>query len=103
MKNKKYICPVCNGRELMMKYEAKYVYSYVLDDNAPGLKNVNEFLPFMYDKREQLESNQFVECNKCKTRYPYVYGSSEEGIDFNNLQKVITLKNATGHSEYNLM
>jgi hypothetical protein len=71
MENSKYICPICNHSELTLRYEASYVYSYVIDADAPGLKNSDEFLSFLYDKREQRDTRTYIECNKCGAQYPY--------------------------------
>jgi glutaredoxin len=73
MENKKYICPICNNSNLTLRYEASYVYSYILDNDAPGLKNNEEFLSFLYDKREQKDSRTYIECNKCGTQFPYTF------------------------------
>lgn len=69
MTAKPYICPVCKSRELYFKHEASYVYSYALDSDAPGTKNAEIFSPFLYDRREQTESQEYVECKKCKSRF----------------------------------
>lgn len=71
MENTIYQCPICKGSELTLRYEASYVYSYVVDSDAPGLKNSEEFLSFLYDKRELKGDRTYVECNQCKTQYPY--------------------------------
>ncbi|MDF2908582.1 MAG: hypothetical protein K0R34_3903 [Herbinix sp.] len=81
-----YRCPICNGKKLTLRYEASYVYSYILDEDAPGHKNSEEFLSFLYDKREQTNSRTFIECNECGTQYPYTFlngvlenGTKQEG------------------------
>lgn len=71
MEANKYRCPICHHKDLTLRYEASYVYSYELDGDAPGLKNTEEFLSFLYDKREQTSSRTFIECNQCGTQYPY--------------------------------
>jgi hypothetical protein len=71
MEHSKYSCPICNHSELTLRYEASYVYSYVIDSDAPGLKNSEEFLSFLYDKREQRDTRTYIECNRCGTQYPY--------------------------------
>ncbi len=73
MINNSYICPICNQCNLTLRYEASYVYSYVIDSDAPGLKNSEEFLSYLYDKREQKDTRTYIECNKCGTQYPYVF------------------------------
>lgn len=69
-KKKKHKCPVCDRNELTMRYEASYVYSYIIDNDAPGRMNTDEFLSYLYDKRELKESRTYIECNICGTQYP---------------------------------
>jgi transcription elongation factor Elf1 len=71
MNNQTYNCPICNSADLMLRHEASYVYSYVLDSDAPGRNNSEEFLSYLYDKREQKDSTDYIVCNKCGTKYPY--------------------------------
>ena len=59
------ICPVCKNNNFLIKYEATYVYSYIIDSDAPGLRNTDEFLSFMFDNREQKDTKQYLECNNC--------------------------------------
>lgn len=89
-----FICPACKSGDLSAKYEAKYIYSYKMDSNAPGLKNTEEFLPFMYDNREQQVARQYIECNSCGTQYPCFFTDGNKGVDFSMLQKAINLDNA---------
>ena len=71
MENTKYQCPVCSSRALTLRYEASYIYSYVINSDAPGLNNTEEFQSYLYDKREQKDSRTYIECNHCGTQYPY--------------------------------
>lgn len=87
MDNKEIICPACKSSKLMIKYEAKYVYSYAIDNDAPGFKNTTELLPFMYDNREQTEAKQYIECNACGAQYPCFYSLGSNALDFKLLQK----------------
>jgi ssDNA-binding Zn-finger/Zn-ribbon topoisomerase 1 len=73
MEKTQYICPICNNTNLILRYEASYVYSYVIDSDEPGLKNEEEFMSFLYDKREQKDTRTFVECVTCGTQYPYTF------------------------------
>lgn len=81
MKNSHWMCPYCNSSKLAMKYEARYVYTYLLDKDKPGLKNEKEFLPFLYDSREQTEADQYIECTSCGARFPCYYSQAENGFD----------------------
>lgn len=65
-----YACPICHSKDLTLRHEASYVYSYVIDSDAPGLKNNDEFHSYLYDKREQREDRSYIECNQCGTQYP---------------------------------
>lgn len=69
MSKSKYICPICNGSDLELKHEASYVYSYLLDSDAPGTKNSDVFLSYLYDRREQTESREYIQCNHCGTHF----------------------------------
>lgn len=71
MENRNYVCPICNSKDLVLRHEASYVYSYVIDSDVPGLQNTEEFLSYLYDKREQVASRNYVECKVCGTQYPY--------------------------------
>ncbi|NLP33878.1 MAG: hypothetical protein GX359_01635 [Clostridiales bacterium] len=70
MNKRKYICPICDSNELILKHEASYVYSYIIDSDAPGLKNDELFLSYLYDRREQTESREYIECSHCGTHFP---------------------------------
>jgi transcription elongation factor Elf1 len=71
--NEQYVCPICNSSKLILRHEASYVYSYVIDSDAPGLRNSEEFLSYLYDVREQKDSRNYVECKTCGTQYPYTF------------------------------
>ena len=92
----KLLCPTCNSNKLSIKYEAKYVYSYMIDNDAPGLRNKEELLPFMYDKREQTQSRQYIECSVCGTQYPCFISQWNEGINFKVLQQALGQHNIEG-------
>ena len=69
--SKEFYCPVCNSTNLTLRHEATYIYSYILDDNAPGLKNEDDFQSYLYDNRQEKEHCTYIECNVCATKYPY--------------------------------
>ncbi len=73
MSKSRYHCPVCNGDDMTLRHEAGYVYSYALDEDAPGHHNEEEFLSYLYDRREQRDSRTYIQCNKCGTQYPYTF------------------------------
>lgn len=89
MEKKKFYCPACGGQKLLAKYEAKYIYSYIIDENSPGTLNTEEFYPFLYDNREQIESKQYVECTLCGTQYPCTFTTDNKGIDSKVLAQAI--------------
>lgn len=71
MEETRYKCPICHSNDLVLRREASYVYSYKLDSDKPGLKNADVFLSYEYDKRENINSREYVECNQCGTQFPY--------------------------------
>ncbi|MCX8131477.1 MAG: hypothetical protein N3I35_15470 [Clostridia bacterium] len=91
---KQIICPLCNNTSFVVRYEATYVYSYYIDSDAPGIKNSHEFLPFMFDNREQKDSRQYIECISCKAIYPCYFNEWNSGIGQVDLQKAISPSNA---------
>ncbi|MDP4092161.1 MAG: hypothetical protein Q8920_02265 [Bacillota bacterium] len=86
------VCPVCNGKNFTLKYEAVYVYSYTIDSNAPGLKNDEEFLPFLFDARDQKETQQYLECLACGAKYPCYFNQWNNGIGVKELKNAVNNK-----------
>jgi hypothetical protein len=82
------VCPVCNDDHLILKYEATYEYSYIIDSNAPGLNN-KVLLPHMYNTREQKNTKQYIECKTCGTHYPCYFDQWTEKINVKALQEAI--------------
>jgi len=87
--NNKIVCPFCNSQKFVAKYEATYIYSYILDSDALGRKNEDEFLPFLFENREKKEDTQYLECSNCGSKFPCNFGPGENGIDFTILQKAV--------------
>ena len=87
------VCPVCKNNQLAIKYEAGYIYTYAIDSNAPGLKNNEEFLPFLFDRRDQKEATQYIECNGCGSKYPCCFNHWDNGISITALQNAVSLEN----------
>lgn len=86
---KQLVCPVCNANKFIIRYQATYVYSYLIDSDAPGSHNTEEFLPFMYDNREQQDTKQFLECRECGTKYDCYFNQWDKGKSLSDLQKAI--------------
>ena len=82
-------CPNCGGSRLLLKYAVTYEYSYALDSNAPGECNTEELLPYLYDNREQKESQQYIECETCGAKYPCYFDHWVKGITPAKLQKAL--------------
>ncbi len=87
--NKSLICPCCSGHNFFIKYEATYIYSYEIDSDAPGNKNTDEFLPFLFDRREQKSTKQYLECRSCGNQYPCYFNEWDKGIGMHVLQEAI--------------
>ncbi|KUO65348.1 MAG: hypothetical protein APF84_16650 [Gracilibacter sp. BRH_c7a] len=83
------VCPVCNSSSFLLKYEATYVYSYVIDSDAPGLNNTERFFTFLYDDREQTATKQFLECTSCGATYLCCFNQWDHNIGVKDLQDAI--------------
>lgn len=87
--NHPVICPVCKDHRLILKYVATYEYSYTIDSNAPGIQNTKELLSYMYDKREQKDTKQYIQCNTCGTNYPCYFDKWTGEINSQTIQNAI--------------
>ena len=85
----KITCPNCHSSSMVLRLEASFVYSYVLDSDAPGRKNTDEFLSFLYDRRDQNETKQYVECTSCGSRFPCYFNSWDKNTSLNSLQEML--------------
>ncbi len=83
------ICRACHGHRFNINYEATYVYSYEIDNDAPGLHNSVEFLPYQYDRREQQEARQYLECRTCGQKYPCYFNDWDKQSGLQELQAII--------------
>lgn len=83
------LCPRCHHSRFVVKYEASHVYSYAIDSDAPGRRNADEFLSFLYDKRELTKSDQYVECQSCGAKYPCSFSVWNDATSLEELQAAI--------------
>ncbi len=85
------ICPKCNQKtDFMAKYEATYIYSYLIASNSPGRKNSEFLYPYLYDKRELTNHNQYLECCTCREKYDFNFNiDSNRGISKDELKEVL--------------
>lgn len=83
------VCPVCHNSRFVVKYEASHVYTYAVDSDAPGFKNTDEFLSFLYDSRELMKSDQYVECQACGTKFPCSFTVWNKDTSRDALQKAL--------------
>lgn len=96
----KITCPQCGSNDLIAKFQASYVYSYRIDNDAPGSENDDEFLPFLFDNREKTDSKEYLECNNCKTKFPCDFNEGTKGISMTILQKAIRSDHAVDPEFY---
>lgn len=66
------ICPKCQCMYFEMKKEATYVYTYELENTLTnGSAAQYESLPFAFEKRDMLNSSEYIECKNCGQQYFY--------------------------------
>jgi len=90
---KSLTCPKCGGHKFTAKYEATYVYSYMIDSDMIGEKNEDEFFPFLFDNRELKNASEYIQCCNCGNRFPCCF-SDKKGIHLTILQKAIRADHA---------
>lgn len=93
--NNKISCPKCGSDKFVAKFQASYVYSYKIDKDALGSENKDEFLPFLFDNREKVDSQEYLECENCKTRFPCDFNEGTKGVSLTILQKAIRSDHTT--------
>ncbi len=86
---KTLVCPLCHGGRFVVKYEVSHVYSYVVDSDAPGRRNNEEYLSFLYDELELTRSDQYLECRTCGAKFPCSFNVWNTDASLKELQDVI--------------
>lgn len=84
------VCPKCNGTYFVAKRETTFLYTYKLETSITEHWSAEqEALPFLFDNREQLNNNEYLECTKCKTCYSCEFEDLDSTIHLTILQKAI--------------
>lgn len=85
--NESFICPKCKSKNLDIKREATYVYTYKISSNN-NLKE-GEALPFLFDNRAKIASKEYLQCEDCGGKFPCKLDEYLGKIDFTILQKAV--------------
>lgn len=89
-------CAKCNGTHFTVKREATYLYSYNLDTPESGQWSKDpEALPFLFDNRELVQSNEYLQCENCGARFPCSLDERNNTINFTIERKAIRADNVT--------
>lgn len=85
-------CPKCSSNNFLIKRQATYLYTYKFD-----LNNINsmESLPFLFDNREKTDSQDYIQCENCGSKYSVDLEHYHDTIDMTILQKAIRSANVT--------
>lgn len=88
--NKVLVCPKCNGRNFTVNKKVTYIYEYKINstnfkDTATRMGNV----PFDFENREKVESEESICCDNCKAEYNLDLDKLDNHIDFTIVQKAI--------------
>lgn len=91
MNNKKHlICPKCHGTDFEVKKEATYVYTYELANSLSNDSALNfEPLPFLFDKRDMLNSSEYIQCKGCSQQYFYDFTNNTIKDELTTLKKAV--------------
>jgi len=83
-------CPKCNGKDFVAKYKSTYLYTYQINTSESDIiKDEEHNLPFLFDNREQCNSEQYIECKECGSQFPCHFQLNGERIKFTILRKAI--------------
>jgi DNA-directed RNA polymerase subunit RPC12/RpoP len=83
-------CPNCRGIYFKVRREVTYLYTYKLDTPlTAGRPTDKEGLPFLFDDREQINNNEYLQCESCNSRYPCDLEELKNKIDFTIVRKAI--------------
>lgn len=89
--SKSLMCPKCKGVHFEIKRKATYLYTYKLDTPlTEEWSKESEALPFLFDNRELLGSEEYIECKECGAQFPCDLYSQGNKIHFTILQKAVT-------------
>lgn len=81
-------CKKCNSNNFLLRKESTFIYSYKVNVTEIGLDD-EDYLPFIFDNREEKERREFLECQDCKTTYPVRIEEKNNKIRLTILQKAI--------------
>lgn len=88
--NRPLECPECSGTHLEIKKEATYLYTYKVDTPlTKGWSKEKEALPFLFDNRELVGTNDYIQCAECGAKYPCDLEKGDVKIHFTIMQKAI--------------
>ncbi|WBW99121.1 hypothetical protein [Oceanirhabdus sp. W0125-5] len=88
--NDTIVCRKCNGNNFVMKREATYLYTYKLDKPiTKGWSEGRENLPFLFDNREKVGDNDYLECENCGEKYSCDLDNGVVNVQFTIEQKAI--------------
>ena len=86
-------CPKCQGMGFEMKKEATYLYTYELDTPLTnGSCLHHESLPFLFDKRDMLDSREYIQCKDCGQQYFYDFTNHKIKDEVTTLKKAVMSK-----------
>lgn len=73
-----------------LKRTATYLYTYEINlpNSEPQTDNV-ENVPFLFDRREQIDEKKYVVCKKCGSTFPCSVEKDNNNIHLTILQRAI--------------
>lgn len=81
-------CPKCQNKELIIRREVSYVYSYKIDTDESIESKLQEY-PYLFYNREILDSKDYIQCSKCGAQFPFSFGDNPKESKMTILKKAI--------------
>ena len=66
-----FSCPKCQNKELIIRREVSYVYSYKIEADEKSIESKLSEYPYLFYNREILDSKDYIQCTKCGTQFPF--------------------------------
>ena len=80
-------CPKCQNKELIIRREVSYVYSYKIDTDEESIESKLQEYPYLFYNREILDSKDYIQCSKCGAQFPFSFGDNPKESKMTILKK----------------
>jgi predicted nucleic-acid-binding Zn-ribbon protein len=95
-----FSCPKCQNKELIIRREVSYVYSYKIEADDKSIESKLSEYPYLFYNREILDSKDYIQCTKCGTQFPFSFENNSKDAKVTILKKAIRADNVKNPQYY---